>query len=159
MCWCSVGVLVFRPVHVHPHPPLHPVLHPAVLHQRAAVQPPHQGGHLPPGHHGALPSVLGMQVHRNIVFSNIQHQSREKSLVVSLLKKKQEKVARKKSSSEYNLDVIKTSEQPRAPLCGAESNLSMSSHHNRDKSDSSQSMSVVQGMMRRYDFVTIQSRI
>ena len=93
------------------------------------------------------------------MFSNIQHQSREKSLVVSLLKKKQESVARKKSSSEYNLDVIKTSEQPRAPLCGAESNLSMSSHHNRDMSDSSQSMSVVQGMMRRCDFVTIQSRI
>ena len=93
------------------------------------------------------------------MFSNIQHQSREKSLVVSLLKKKQESVARKKSSSEYNLDVIKTAEQPRAPLCGAESNLSMSSHHNRDMSDSSQSMSVVQGMMRRYDFVTIQIRI
>ena len=105
---------------------------------------------------------------------NLKMKSKEKqSMMVSLLKNKHEQLVRKKSASENNLngcelpcetrdttrDLIRdmTRDQPRAPLCGAESGLTMVSdasvsvsslghrHGANIMSDSTQSVEITKG--------------
>ena len=97
---------------------------------------------------------------------NLKIKSKEKqSMVVSLLKSKHEKLVRKKSASENNLNGCEvphetreiTRDQPRAPLCGAESGLTMNSdnsesvsslgprHGIKVMSDSTQSVEMTKG--------------